>query len=286
MAMSVFARNLALRVLSRKLVTPFTGYVLSNYYLSSEVGKHGLEFLNPKSQDLRASNLSNAPKNSIVYVQVNQLDTFADEYLSSITRPFVLITGKWHLPGLERTPTLEQILGHPQLAAWFSQNQIHDDLPIRPFPFGVNLSSLAEIWIRQKVMLFASSRRAGIFIPHVATHAHLSGVALSARKDLEPLMRERMPFAAYLDEILSSDFVLSPPGDRPDTYRHWESIALGAIPVSTLPQRFEELFAGHALLVDNLRTVAMENLPGHNAVPNPTLASYRYWKKKVRAAFP
>lgn len=47
-------------------------------------------------------------------------------------------------------------------------------------------------------------------------------------------------------------FVISPAGHRPDTFWHWGIIAMGAIPVSTLPKSFSELLGQNIVFVDDL----------------------------------
>ena len=42
----------------------------------------------------------------------------------------------------------------------------------------------------------------------------------------------------YLREILQSKYVLSPDGNHPDCHRHYESIGLGAIPITQLDPYF------------------------------------------------
>jgi len=55
-----------------------------------------------------------------------------------------------------------------------------------------------------------------------------------ARVD-EPATRP-LPRASYLAGLRSSTFALCPQGNNPETFRHWEALALGAIPVSVKPQ--------------------------------------------------
>jgi hypothetical protein len=38
----------------------------------------------------------------------------------------------------------------------------------------------------------------------------------------------------YYEEISNYKYVISPHGDRPDCYRHWESIGLGAVPIANI----------------------------------------------------
>lgn len=281
--MQIFSlvRKPVLRFLSRRLVTPFTGFVLSHFYLASEIEKYGLEFLNQKSRNLSEVGASEVSADSVLYVQVDQLELFVDRHLGNIKQPFVLITGKWHLPGIERSSAVDEVLANPFLTRWFSQNQIFEDLPIRPFPFGVNLSSTLQVWLRMHSPLAKLRRRSGVFVPHVAVHEHLRGVARDAREGLQHLMRERMSFPRYLDEIGRCEYVISPPGDRPDTYRHWEAIALGATPVSNLSGPFEDLFGPRMVFVADMAAVAQGGSLARRKGHLSAVARVSHWRKII-----
>jgi hypothetical protein len=41
----------------------------------------------------------------------------------------------------------------------------------------------------------------------------------------------RMPFREYMEEMSHYKFVVSPPGDQHEAYRHWEALIVGSIPV-------------------------------------------------------
>lgn len=61
----------------------------------------------------------------------------------------------------------------------------------------------------------------------------------------------RMPFSEYIMEVGGSKFTVSPKGDMHDTYRHWESMIVGSIPVmlkGPLDKIFEDM---PALIVED-----------------------------------
>lgn len=275
-------RIAALRFFAHRLVTPFTPYVLSDGFLASEVDKYGLRGLNPRSIDVSGAGAWPVVECPVIFVQVNQLDTFVEEVLPRVNRDFILITGKWHLPGLGISKSVDLILTNPYLRKWFSQNQIYDTLPILPFPYGVKLSSAPHVYWRMRLHKILGRGRSGIFFPHVASHPHLSGLALEARSQLAGRMGPRLKLATYLNKILRHRYVISPPGDRMDTYRHWESVALGAIPVSNLPPSFSCLF-GNGLLQTNT-FAKLGDLDGldSGSKPRPELALVEYWRRIVQ----
>lgn len=274
-------RLVALRFFSHRLVTPLTPYVLSDGFLSSEVDKYGWRGLNSRSIDVLGSGGWPAVECPVIFVQVNQLDTFVAEVLPRVNEEFILITGKWHLPGLRISESVNLILANPYLKTWFSQNQIYNNLPILPFPYGVKLSSAPHIYWRMRLRKILGIGRSGIFVPHVASHAHLTGIALEARSQLADSMGPRLKLTTYLNKILRHKYVVSPPGDRMDTYRHWESIALGAIPVSNLPPSFSGLFGGSLLQTSSFGKLGAPDGLVSECKPQPELALVHYWRAIV-----
>ena len=266
-----------------RLVTPLTPLILSDYFLSTEVEKQGLRFPNRKSKPLRRTNLSKLPPCSVIYVSRHQLTDFVHNYAPKIASQFIVISGQMMSPPPPDRKIAEKLLAHPQLVAWFSQNHEDSTLDIRPFPYGVGLWSAPNVLAAQQ--RYANNQRiASIYVPHSAIHSHLVDSALRIRSGLKPLMAKPQRHQDYLKTLSEHRFVISPPGDRPDTFRHWECIAMGAIPVSELPEAFNELFGNSAILVDDL--VASVNGPFESprAEADRALASVDYWRQVVDAA--
>jgi len=275
-------RIFAWRFFALQVVTPFTPFVLSDAYFSPEIEKYGLQKLNPKSINLAKTRKMPSLKNPVIFVQVDQLATFCSTILGDIFQPFTLITGKWHLPPLQEDGYTQEILENPFLTEWYSQNQVYSNLPILPFPYGVELTSAPHIWWRMRLRGIFGLGRSGVFVPHVRIHRHLAGSALQTRQELHSLASPRLPLAPYLGKILRHRFVISPPGDRLDTYRHWECVALGAVPVSNLPHIFSELFGDGMIFVDSLADFVRSNPKLIRPAPNARLASVRYWRDRVK----
>ena len=60
-----------------------------------------------------------------------------------------------------------------------------------------------------------------------------------------------MPYRQYCRRIAQARFILSPPGDRFECYRHWEAIGVGAVPICDCPAPYAQLFSGWMLLARN-----------------------------------
>jgi hypothetical protein len=270
---------------ANRLVTPFTGFVLSQHFLSREIGKLGFRWLAPRSKDLAQHGSSEVVSQDVIYCQVDQLEEFYLEYLPRITVPYVLITGKESLPGLEDTETARQVLKDPNLIAWFSQNQIFEHLDIQPFPYGVSAWKARSIE-REARRARVLTRRRAVYLPYCSIHEHLPEGARRLRKTLEPFMEPLEPFSQYLRHLSESLFILSPPGDRPDTYRHWEIIATGGVPVSDLPPKLLEMFEGHVLQTENLGRFAAPGDQAAEKLPRcirsgSRIAEVNHWVHKI-----
>lgn len=265
------------------IVNQLTGFSLSDYHLSTEVHDTGWVFLNPKSKRLDNASLKRIPDGSVIYVNTKQTEQFARDYLPHITSDFVLISSQMGSPPQPSGSAVNTVLSHGGLLSWFSPNRDDDDLPIHPFPGGVAMRGITNITAAVKKHQ-SVPRASAIFVPHSAVHSHLPEEAAETRRGLKPFMAKPIRHQDYLEQLARHRFVISPAGDRPDTYRHWESIVMGAIPVSSLPKSFEQLFGDSAILVDDL--VASVNGPfdSRRAEADRTRASVDYWRQVVNQA--
>ena len=266
---------------SKSIVTPFTGFFLSDFYLSKEIGKLKYEWLNPRSLVLTKRSILDSKPGAILFVQVDQLSEFASEVLPSLRAPFVLITGKESLPGLQDSPEVRQILEHPLLIVWFSQNQILSELPIEYFPYGVGLFRAPIILSKSGKIEPIENREFGPFIPHFSIHDHLSGQARADRERILPRMNRRLPFENYLQKIAGTGFTYAFQGDRPDTYRLWEVLAMGGVPVTNIPRAWETVFKNSVIFEDQLEQFSDHTEMLDYVRPNIEITTVRYWRAKV-----
>lgn len=265
------------------IVTPMTPLILSDYFLSAEVDEQSLRFLNRKSKPLRRTRLSHLSPGAVIYVSRHQLTGFIKNYAPKIVSPFIVITGQMMSPPPPDREDAEQLVTHPHLLAWFSQNHEDSTLNIRPFPYGVGLWSSPNVLAAQQ--RYANTERpSSVYIPHSAIHSHLVDPSLRIRSGLKPFMAKPLRHQDYLKTLSEHQFVISPPGDRPDTFRHWECIAMGAIPVSELPDTFKKLFGDSAILVSDLVASVTGPFSSERAEPDRRLASVDYWRQVIDQA--
>lgn len=262
---------------SRLLVTPFSGFILSSFYLSSEIQQSGLNYLNPRSRDLDAGARPDID-GQVIYVQVDQLEEFLRNIMPTIRREIILITGKWHLPSLRESKVVETISKSTLVRRWYSQNQVFKSLPVLPFPFGVELSTAPLV--HRLMSEVPQIKATEVLVPHVRIHPHFSAEIRALRGALVPIMGRELKVKDYLMQIAGSKFVVSPPGDRPDTYRHWESIALGAKPVGMLDFPLRDLFGDSFVSIDGFDNISTREMPESNG-PDSSLVLLERWRREV-----
>ncbi len=268
-----------IRIAANSLVTPFSGYILSQHFLSKEIDRYRLYWLNPRSRRLRRFGKIKNESGDVIYCQVDQLKDFVDSFLPRISNPYVLITGKEQLPSLKKSDYVDAVLADDKLMAWFSQNQIYDNLPILPFPYGINLYSVVLVHARRDKIV--ADKNSNLLIPFVKVHSHLFSTPKGDREFIAKFMEQEKPLEEYLDDINRHKWVLSPAGDRPDTFRHWEILALGSNPVSKLPKSFGNLFGNSAVLLQSYDNIQAIKILDESCVPNRSLASLEFWRNLV-----
>lgn len=72
------------------------------------------------------------------------------------------------------------------------------------------------------------------------------GTNKRVRRDI-PRLRDKQPPWQYFAGIHNSSYVLSPDGDRPECHRHYESIGLGAMPITGLDPFLHRHLLGNAM---------------------------------------
>ena len=185
--------------------------------------------------DSAASICKNIKPGDVVFVQTWRLGAFFAKVHRHLKVPYILVTqnsdesvpGPWY-------PYLDS----DKIIAWFGQNVEHRTHPkLIPIPIGIgntchhygNLQALSEA---EKCK---ESAVKNIFLYLNVTldgrHLERSKVYNLFSKKTYCTLAEKRDFSEYLNDILSSEFVLSPRGIGLDCHRTWESMLLNAIPI-------------------------------------------------------
>jgi hypothetical protein len=256
-----------------KIINPFSLCYLCNYYLGDECDKCSIP-LPPDKKEL-LTNLELIKDYEIIHVEFNYFCLFCNEILDKIDKKIILTTGQWHGgPGFTNDLIIK-ILEHPNILLWVSQNPIcTSNEKYMGFPYGIHhnhLESLVHILLEHKSIKTKE-------VTHLFTH-----ITHSSRK-LLPVVPEINLYDFFI-KIAESKYLISPVGDRPDTYRHYESIALGAIPVSNINKElYECIFENnmyYTTIEEMVIAISNNSISGEYFEPNKDLICFDYYKDKV-----
>lgn len=232
-------RDGSLGNLVRNIVTPFASYYIADHYYGDEVPavfeckKETIPdgnnlFINNNIETIKDYDIIQVKGSYSYNGEVNFFKKFIYEILPKINKKIILVTTFIYEEYKEESNI---IFDNENIILWFSYNQgvanfcgnstFHKKM--RPFPFGICIvnNSLEKY---RDVLLDNSISKDILLI-----HMHL-GPNNRERKIFPPGQYEKIE--SYYKKIKGSKFIISPAGDMPDCYRHWEAIGLGCIPIS------------------------------------------------------
>jgi hypothetical protein len=245
--------------------------------------------------DFHVKNIHSVRDGDVVYVKTDVIDDFFIQIYPKISATFVLLT---HNSDYSTKVKHEHYLNDTKLLAWFGQNpgfehRKHFSLPIGlenptwaptkiDFVRSVTETSLIP-WEKRKYLLYVNFN---------------SGTNPAARTQLLTRFRgikdvfvseKRVDYAAYMNQIGKSKYVLCPRGNGLDTHRFYETLLMGSIPVvenSTLYSLFDET---SAFLVNSMSELTVDMLRnGHLNVKNMSVSRrvvlWKTWEDKINAA--
>lgn len=189
-----------------------------------------------------------------IYVVYKALRSFAQDILPNITAPVVLLTGQFHYANNNLLPeaVTQRVLDNPYVIHWFGHNiNFYFKLSSKPdklHPFALGLQTY-PYQPRQPSPMDAYRK---VFLRHLTNLTKTQDIVLAylnpytnKGRSRVPSLPEREPLEQYLEKLADSRFILSPNGDRPECYRHYEALGLGAIPITELdPVYYDHLRSG------------------------------------------
>lgn len=194
-----------------------------------------------------------------IYLTFEQVEDFCQDLLPLVTVDVVLLTGQRENLRPPQPWAVQALFHHPHVILWYCQNlpqyaaAIHPSswnhpppLPkkLAPFPFGIkqlvtddpleptNRDYPTVFW---EALTNTTSRSTTVFAGYLNQASNLR-----LRADL-PMEEAFLPPLAYYRKIAQATYVLSPNGDRPECYRHYEALGLGTAPLTHL----DPLYFGH-----------------------------------------
>jgi hypothetical protein len=276
----------SLEWLSIEVMHPFSTWFLSECYFigggsdefKDEFGLSRSSFRNKAGTVPAHSPVKDCAKLSnitVLFVQNNEWNQFIRSCIPALSSPIILVTGQWHLPQIHPDRDSESILANPNIIHWFSQNPIYNHEKYTAIPYGILREMLPSfsraVWDSRNESKSVNVQHLGMKMTHPE--------------------RKKLPAAAtleaglYLREIAKSYFMISPMGDRPDSYRHWESIGLNTVPICNCPDRYKQLFGDRMLFMQIDEMV--EVIQQHREIKRESLELDRdilstgFWASKI-----
>lgn len=269
-------------------VNPFSPMLLCDWHYSNDepdTWKGDLTWTQIATNPLNKSGAVDVKPCESVCVDVATFESFVTDILPSIKVKMLLFTHRWTLPQLHKSHITEVVRTHPNISHWFAQNPVYvEDDKYSAFPYGLEPVSLHEF-----ADAFLSYHQGYKLKDSTIEHLHVSDTHPSRQKLISKrAAREgHLHVRQYYEKIAGTRFMISPRGDRPDCYRHWEAIGLGAIPIANIDWAlYGPLFGNDMMYVDDVDEMIelldnLNRLDSRYQPPQSHKVLTRYWMRKV-----
>jgi len=239
------------------------------------------------TQPLNTSNVGDVRPCDSVCVDVTAFESFVSTVLPFLEVKVLLLTHRMCLPSLHKSILTDAVRTHRNVAHWFSQNPLYtEDESYSAFPYGIHpkmLESFGDAFLAyhqgDKHKLNTVEQ-----LPLSPTHrSRHKLIARSQAANNSALLQGH----DFYKKIVNAQFLISPHGDRPDCYRHWEAIGLGAIPIANIDcSLFGPLFGNDMIYVDEADQMLelLDNpgqLHGRYTAPTSQRVLATFWSRKV-----
>lgn len=265
----------------KSVVNPFTLYTICDHYYGNETKGTIYDTVTKNKTDLLSEpfSISRLKDLDIIHCQVDFLQGFFDTILPKINKKIVLCTGQFHLPQVVKSTLSKDILSHPQIVLWVSQNPIYNNSnKYLAFPYGIkheNLLEYRDILLHQN---YEVKSKDVDFLP-------LSNLTNPCRLKLPEM--QKISLSEYYKKLNNCKFIISPIGDRDDCFRHYEAIGLGTVPISNVSYFYRNIFAEsmrYEESIDKMIDLITNNTSLHYIEPNRNLICTSFHEEKVRQA--
>jgi hypothetical protein len=254
---------------------------------------------NPESESRRIPTTFPTKSGETIYIHPTALKNFIQNYLPSVKFPFVLLSGDSDttVPQDVREDA-QQILQHPLLIKWYSQNCVEPQEKLCQLPIGLDFHTLARgpySWGPQQSlesqMQDIKNLKSFNAVKVSKCYANFQFLMNTRYAGDRHLAIQQIPRNLVFYEprqttrincwknIIQYKYVISPHGNGLDCHRTWEALFLGCIPiVKTSP--LDSMFQGlPILIVQNWTDVTQKLLdtfqPDYSEMQKLELS---YWK--------
>jgi hypothetical protein len=236
------------RTLKRGLnvITPVSGCHLAAWvFVSGSPDCENVQPFRTLAYNNQSDRFAQIQANDTVYVNIQGLQDLFYDVVIYLKVPITLISGQWQKTDVLRDDIVQYVLNHPRISKWFCQNLdmtvsanmiLHPALA--PWPYGIQhtrynpeLPVPVELYRDAFWKHLHTAKSKGIMIGYFDVTTN------SNRARVSPV-GTNLSHVEYYDEIAQHRFLISPDGDRPECYRHYEAIGLGTIPLTQLNPKF------------------------------------------------
>ena len=261
------------------------------------------------SHYLRDANISDRLRDDdTIYVPFTAMGFFVDRVLPKVTVDVVVISGQPFNVKPASDDAIRRLLDSPRVLAWFCQNlpKYGGDDPnhvkVHPFPYGLNEKrnklGLKTLPAYKRVLFDGLNGTTSDATAIAAPPANdrrptfvYAGPLKTAKKsrgrnDIPGSDYDRLSPHDYFVRMSHSRYVLSPDGDRPECFRHYEALGLGTVPITQLDPRLFRHLAGGPVVYANREwnTTALELVLDPRPIVNRNLIREDYWMGWVEDA--
>ncbi|CAF1487310.1 unnamed protein product [Rotaria sp. Silwood1] len=227
----------------------------------------------------------------IVFVKADMFSSFFGSPFNSIQNPFVLVT---HNSDFSAPSNYETYLSNPKILIWYASNpSVENHEKLYPIPIGLpntrwthgNLNKLTfaaenyrKPWSQRTSLLYMN------FALETNRVEREKALLQASKIENAQIIKNRITFDTYLQQIGNAKFVLSPPGNGLDCHRTWEALLMGAVPI-VRQSGLDPLFVKtRSVVVDDWSKVTQNFLLSLNFSLNdhiiPDVLYARYWYER------
>lgn len=261
---------------------------------------------NAVNPDKMLQKISQLSENDTIYVLHTRLRHFVEQLkLEELLVDIVVVSGQWALVAPNEQEDIDYVVAHPRVICWFIQNldvyggnnynnlRLKRHPKVNPFPYGTQerpyMKQMPEqLFMEQykKAFMMALNRDAedgnisATAVPRIYA-GHLR--SMDSRKGMDMNVTKKLGRVQFYAVLSQHDYILSPNGDRPECYRHYEALGLGTVPLTQLDYNVHRHFIGTGLIFNNTvwSVQKLETKLSMNPTVNRNAALEEYWMEYV-----
>ena len=171
------------------------------------------------------------------------------------------------------------------ISHWYSTNVVYQNPQLTPIPLGVNDFTsfnymneeiLNKHFYSEKNSINRSEKLYLNFNFNTNRRERTNLFEFFSKKDWAVVDYPHEDPDAYYENISKYKFVLCPWGNGYDTYRFWESLYLGAVPITKNHKAYKNFKDMPAIFINNYKTLNIDSLEQKESLVEETL-NIKYW---------